>query len=45
MAIDLITLPDVIVYYTDKTEAAQAYNVAAIKYHGEYARLNLIKSE
>lgn len=29
--------------YNTKEEAAQAYNEAAIKYHGEFARLNIIK--
>lgn len=28
--------------YDTKTEAAEAYNVAALKYYGEYARLNKI---
>ena len=27
-------------YFTDEKEAANAYNLAAIKYHGEFARLN-----
>lgn len=27
-------------YFTDKVEAAKAYNTAAIKYHGEFANLN-----
>ena len=29
-------------YYTNENEAAKAYNEAAIKYHGEFARLNII---
>jgi len=28
-------------YFTDPIEAAKAYNEAAIKYHGEFARLNV----
>lgn len=30
--------------FTSETEAALAYNAAAPKYHGEYARLNVIPS-
>lgn len=30
-------------YFTDKIKAALAYNKAAIKYHGEFARLNNIE--
>ena len=30
-------------YFDDIIEAAKAYNEAAIKYHGEFARLNVIK--
>jgi hypothetical protein len=30
--------------YRTKEEAAYAYNIAAMKYHGEYARLNVIKT-
>ena len=30
-------------YYDDETAAAKVYNEAAIKYHGEFARLNEIK--
>lgn len=29
-------------YYDDKTEAAKAYNIAAIKHHGEFAQLNTL---
>jgi hypothetical protein len=29
--------------YDDVKDAARAYNTAAIKYHGEFARLNIIK--
>jgi hypothetical protein len=29
-------------YYENKIEAAKAYNKAALKYHGEFARLNII---
>jgi len=29
-------------YYITKEEAAQAYNEAALKYHGEFALLNKI---
>lgn len=29
-------------YFTNKEQAALAYNDAAIKYHGEYAKLNVI---
>lgn len=32
-------------YFTDKLEAAKAYNAAAIKYHGEFATLNPIEGE
>ena len=28
--------------FKDKKDAAKAYNEAAIKYHGEFARLNII---
>lgn len=28
--------------FSDKIEAARAYNIAAIKYHGEFARLNVL---
>jgi len=31
-------------YFYDQTEAALAYNAAAIKYFGEFARLNIIES-
>ena len=30
-------------YYKTKEEAARVYNQAALKYHGEFARLNIIK--
>lgn len=30
-------------YFTSETEAALAYNTAALKYFGEYARLNIIQ--
>jgi hypothetical protein len=30
-------------YFNNKTDAAIAYNQAAIKYHGEFARLNIIE--
>lgn len=30
-------------YFGDESEAALAYNEAAIKYHGEFARLNIIE--
>jgi hypothetical protein len=29
-------------YFTDKIEAAKAYNQAALRHHGEFARLNII---
>jgi hypothetical protein len=29
--------------FKDKNEAALAYNVAAVHYHGEFARLNVVK--
>jgi hypothetical protein len=29
-------------YFKDKDEAARAYNAAAVKYHGEFAKLNEI---
>lgn len=32
-------------YFTDKLEAAKAYNEAARKYHGEFATLNPIEGE
>jgi hypothetical protein len=32
-------------YFTDKREAAKAYNAAAIKYHGEFATLNPIEGD
>jgi hypothetical protein len=32
-------------YFTCKYEAAKAYNDAAIKYHGEFAKLNVIEAE
>jgi hypothetical protein len=32
-------------YFTDIIEAALAYNEAAIKYHGEFASLNIIKKD
>ncbi len=32
-------------YFTDKLEAAKAYNEAAKKYHGEFATLNPIEGE
>lgn len=32
-------------YYDTKEKAALAYNEAAIKYHGEFARLNIIKGK
>ena len=28
--------------YIDKKEAAKSYNMGAIKYHGEFAKLNII---
>jgi hypothetical protein len=28
--------------FTSETEAARAYNAAAIKHHGEFARLNIL---
>jgi len=31
-------------YFKSETEAAMAYNEAALKYHGEFARLNIIES-
>lgn len=31
-------------HYKDETDAALAYNEAALKYHGEFARLNNIES-
>jgi AP2 domain/HNH endonuclease len=31
-------------YYLTKEEAAKAYNIAALEHHGEFARLNEIKS-
>lgn len=30
-------------YYNNETEAAKAYNEAALKYHGEFANLNIIE--
>lgn len=32
-------------YFTDKNEAAKAYNKASLKYHGEFAYQNIIKGE
>lgn len=32
-------------YFKCKHEAAKAYNKAALKYHGKFARLNIIKDE
>jgi two-component SAPR family response regulator len=32
-------------YFESKTEAAKAYNAAAIKYHGKFAKLNEIDEE
>lgn len=29
-------------YFDSEVDAAKAYNIAAIKYHGEFARLNII---
>jgi hypothetical protein len=32
-------------YFDNKIDAAKSYNTAAIKYHGEFARLNKIEEE
>jgi len=32
-------------YFTIKEDAARAYNTAAIKYFGEFAKLNIIQGE
>lgn len=32
-------------YFKDELEAAKAYNEAALKYHGDFARLNIIEGE
>ena len=32
-------------YFTSELDAARAYNAAAIQYHGEYARLNVIPDD
>jgi len=29
-------------YYSDKIEAAKAYNKAALKYHGEFSKINIL---